>query len=749
MKQCVLFLLLVFNLNTHAQELSGYVFELNESGKEMPLYGATIRSVGNSFGAISDTTGYFTIRVDSTVDKIVISYLGFQDDTLHSNQFSTPLRIVLKDLQSLEQVEIVSSQGSNYMQSINPMLTQVMTEGELKKAACCNLSESFETNPSIDVNYADAVSGIRQINMLGLSGVYSPLTTELVPLTRGLSSHTGLTFIPGPWVESIQVTKGIGSVSNGYESISGQINVELKKPGKGDQLYANAYRNAMGRSEGNVLLGTSKGAKLGSVLLIHANTLDMKTDANGDHFMDLPTGKQFNALNRWKYESKNGFIAQVGLQALIDERKGGTMHWPNAENVGDSSLYLFSNDNKRFSAFAKVGYVLPGPGYKSVGLITNAYRSDLKSVYGKRDYTGVQQSGLAQLIYESIIGNTRHKYRAGLSLIYDKYDERFQNLKFYRTEIAGGAFLEYTYNSSKKTDLIAGIRYDQHSLFGPIFTPRVHFKYAFTSKTTLRASFGRGQRTASIFTENAGMFVSSRTLTILPESNTGTAYGLKPEIAWNSGISFVHNFKLNYREGSIVVDVFRTDFTEQVIADLDQDPQQIVFYNLKGRSYSNSAQAEFSYQPLRRFDIRIAYRYTDARSTYHDVLLNRPFVASHRSFVNLAYKTKSRFHFDYTVNFTGKKRIPSTAGNPPVFQQSEWSPSFVTMNAQVSKQFFKKNFLDVYLGCENVTDFKQKNLIISADQPQSNYFDASLVWGPVIGRMFYAGLRYNIPVKGK
>ena len=357
------------------------------------------------------------------------------------------------------------------------------------------------------------------------------------------------------------------------------------------------------------------------------------------------------------------------------------------------------------------------------------------------NYNAQQQNFYSNLIYQSIINNTTHKFRTGLSFVYDKYNEDFKTNNYKRTEIVPGAFFEYTYTPSDKFDIVAGIREDYNSIFGWFTTPRLNARFEPVKGTVIRGSIGRGQRTANIFAENNGVFASSRQVNIIAPSASG-AYGLKPEVAWNKGISIDQKFKLFNRVANVGIDFFRNDFTNQVVVDVE-DARQIKFYNLQGKSYSNSFQAEVSFIPIQQFDVKLAYRMFDVKTTYSHQLLQKPLTAQNRAFANLAYETNG-WKFDYTVSYNGKKRLPSTAANPIEYQRLSYSPSFATMNAQVSKTLGRKNPFDIYAGGENLSNYYQKNAIIAATQPFSQYFDASIIWGPITGRMIYAGMRFRI-----
>ncbi len=723
------------------QIITGVVLEETVKGKLNPIANATVKSLHSNQYFITDSTGVFKLETDLPT-HLLISYVGFNSDTI-SVRNPEMFTIILKNAANgnLQEVIVTSRPQSTYVSTMSILNTINMTSKELTKAACCNLSESFETSPSVDVSYSDAVTGIKQIQLLGLSGNYTQLLTENVPEIKGLPGNYGLTFIPGPWIEGIQLTKGTGSVVNGYESIAGQINVEEKKPDNSEKLFVNAYANTMGRLEANINLAQKVNDKWSTGLLTHANTTFVKNDINNDGFIDFPIGRQFNVINRWKYMDNNGWIGQFAIKALNDKRQAGQLNFDPSTDKLTTNQYGVGIDVEQYTFTGKLGYVFPQHKYKSLGFIFSGSLYNNDSYYGLRKYDGSQKSVYANLIYQSIIGTSDHKFRTGLGLTNDNFNETFQSIHYKRNEIVPGAFFEYTYTAPDKFSAIAGVRMDYHNLYGLITTPRFNLKYDFTAKTNLRMAAGSGFRVANILAENAGAFVSARQFEILnPTNNYG--FGLEPEKAWNYGINFIHNFKFNNRNGSIAVDGYHTNFKNQTVVDFDASPQKIQFYNLVGKSYSNSIQAELNYELIRKFEVRMAYRWLDVKTTYHNQLLEKPFVAKHRAFINLAYETNNKWKFDYTTQWLSTKRIPNTASNPAAFQLDTQSPSYVQMAAQISKEINPR--LELYVGSENLTGFRQKNPILDAANPFSQYFDGSLVWGPVTERMAYMGFRFKL-----
>ena len=740
------------------QKLMGLVVQKNAQGLEEALPGANVHWVGGKNVATSGENGIFLIEREGGKDRLVVSFVGFLSDTvLVTNQ--TSIKVELKSTQVLQEVVVEGWKPSTGLDHARGINTIVMLEKELFKAACCNLSESFETNPSVDVAFTDAITGTRQIQMLGLSGPNTLISIENMPGVRGLASSQGIQLIPGTWINSIEVTKGVGPVVNGYESIAGQINVELKKPQESEKLYLNGYLNQSGRSEVNLNLTAMAGKKWATTLLLHGSTRPFEMDSNDDSFLDFPTGSQLNVINRWVFNSGTGWLGQFGVKVLRDDKRGGQEGFEEMDKF-TTNRYGLEINTKRLEGWGKLGYQFPMKPFKSVGLQLSATRHDHNSFYGFTTHDGEEKSAYANLIYQSIIGSTNHKFKTGLSFQYSNFDERLFTLQpsiihrengtsdgayivnFDREEVVPGAFVEYTYDYLNKFSLIAGARVDQHNLFGTIFTPRLHLRTNLSETSTLRLSAGKGTRLANILIENTGMFASSRQINFMP-NDEGKAYGFKPDVAWNYGMNFSQDFTLDYRAGTITLDYYYTNFKEQAVVDFDVSPGLVYFHGLGGgKSYSHSAQLQVDYQLMRRLDLRLAYRYLDVQTIYLQGMLTKPLVSKHRAFANIAYETKNRWKFDYTVQWLGEQRIPYTQINPAGYRLPEYSPAYFLMNAQISKDL--KSRWSVYLGVENITNYTLSNPIVAASEPFSPYFDSSMVWGPIFGRMAYAGFRYRV-----
>ena len=721
--------------------VKGVVLQENSTGKFQPLMNASVYWLGTHSGVVTDSLGVFAINSNTESQRLIVSYTGYKADTItviHAND----LKIILASKGQLNEITVFSRQLGSFVPYLNPIRTQVMTGTELLKAACCNLSESFETNPSVDVSFNDAVTGSKQIQLLGLSGNYTQLTVENLPGPRGLATPLGLNSIAGPWIESIQLTKGVGSVANGFESIAGQINVELKKPETAEPLLANVYINDLGKTDLNLNLASKLNSKWSSALLLHDNFLKNGVDMNQDGFKDLPTGNELSLVNRYKYDNSKGVLAQFGIKVLDDHKLGGETAFDPIIDRGTTNHYGLAINTNRYELFGKMGYVFPQQKYKSIGLQINLVDHQQDAYFGFTNYNAKQKSVYSNLIYQSIINSTIHKFRTGLSFQLDQYNENINLANFARKEIVPGAFFEYTFTPNEWWSMVAGLRADNNNLYGAFVTPRLNIRIEPIKGTVLRLSGGRGQRTANVFAENNSVFASARQYLIIPSISNG-AYGLSPEVAWNKGLSLDQKLNMFGNPASLSLDYFRNDFTNQVIVDVE-NARHIYFYNLNGKSYSNSFQAEANITPVKKLDLKFAYRFFDVQQTYNGKLLERPFISRNRAFASVDFTTSNTWKFNYTITYNGSKRIVSTATNPVSYQLPAYSPSYFLMNAQVSKTFGKHFPMDVYAGAENITNYFQQNTILSAGQPFSPYFDATMIWGPTTGRMFYLGWRIKI-----
>jgi outer membrane receptor for ferrienterochelin and colicins len=726
--------------DTLVNQVSGTV---TDAVNKEALPGVTIHLPEANQTTQSDLDGRFQIAFPPHGGRLIISHVGYLSDTIKITSGATPMSIRLQPGKSLGEVTVESRRKSTEINMIGAVKMEKIGSRELMKAACCNLSESFETTPSVDVGFTDAVSGYKQIQMLGLAGTYTSFTRENIPDIRGLGAITGLTFTPGAWVESMQLSKGAGSVVNGYEGTAGQINIEWRKPfeEKEPRLYLNGYQSTQGRTEGNLILSHKFSPDLSSNLLLHGRSDWARVDMNGDGFLDQPMGSTFVGSNRWFYFHHSGLEIQGGIKGVLLDNMGGQKSFERGVVQMPGNPWGYEQKLNRVEAWAKIGKIFPEKSWRSMGLQLSGVYHDQHSKYGQRNYDAKQSSFYANYIYQTIISNTNHIIKAGGSFLSDRFDETFVGTGYARTEYVPGVFAEYSYSYLTRFNVVAGLRADYHNLFGAFVTPRLHLRYAPADNTVFRASAGRAQRTANVFAENTGYLASNRHFE-LPAASANKAYGMNPEVAWNMGVNFTQKFMLNYRDGAFSTDYYYTDFRNQVVVDIEH-PGHVRFYNLDGRSFAHSFQAQLDYEPIRKLDLRLAYRYYNVQSAYGGLQKEKPLINAHRAFLNLGYETSDSWKFDYTLQWVGSKRLPMRLENAQTHLHEGRSPAFIQMNAQISKSW-NDGDVEVYIGGENLTNYMQHGLILGADNPYGPVFDGSLVWGPGMGRNVYLGFRYKL-----
>lgn len=743
-KFIVLIVLILLPWFSYSQEMVEGVVLDSDGANALSLSGANVYWQDSQTGVVTDYDGKFSIPFLKEFNKLIISYVGYESDTLTINQPKT-IRLSLKPTNELDEVVVQQERDAIQKTYFSPQNVITVNSAELLKAACCNLAESFETNPAIDVNLSDGLTGTKQIQMLGLTSPYLLITQENIPMVRGASQAYGLTFTPGTWIESIQITKGAGSVVNGYESISGQINTELVKPLTDNAVFVNGYANENGRYEMNTHFNRKLTDKLSAGLYIHGNMRAQKEDNNKDGFLDAPLGNQINVMNRWQYQdAEKGWVSFLNVRFLNDEKQVGQVDFnPNTDRF-TTNAWGSEINTRRFDTSLKLGYVFPELPFQSFGFQTAYSLHKQDSYFGFRTYDINHESIFTSLLFNSIIGDTRNKFKTGISFAYDGYDEVVTATDYSREDSSVGAFIEYSYENLEKVSLTAGLRVDNHNRLGTFVTPRFHIRYTPWEKGSLRGSFGRGKRAANIFAENQQLFASAREIKIL--NIGGSVYGLEPEDAWNYGVSFLQGFNFLNKKGDVSIDYYVTDFKNQIVVDWE-NPQEVSFYNLEGKSSAHSFQIEMNYELLTRLNFRTAYKFYDVSTDYKSGNLQKPLQAQHRFFINLGYETEakengSQWKFDYTLHSLGKMRLPDTSSNSAQYQLGAYSSPYNLMNAQITKVF--SNTFEMYVGGENLTGEQQNNPVLGADNPFGPNFDTTIVYAPIMGRMFYGGFRFKI-----
>ena len=769
-RYCLLYISLLIGIcGLHAQ-ISGVV--LDDHGE--PLIGANIYWAETTVGVATNFNGEFTIMPVKGTNRLVASFVGCHNDTITVLN-RQPLTIVLVDETVLDEVTITERKMGVIKSRTSAFDTQTIGTEELCRAACCNLSEAFETNASVDVAYSDAATGAKQIRLLGLSGTYVQLIQENTPAVRGLAQNFGLEYIPGPWMSSIQVSKGTSSVINGYEATSGQINVELLKPQTQNPLSFNLMFNSELMAEANIMGGWKIPLKddeeeehehhheegehchhqsLYTGLMAHYGQNFMPMDENHDSFVDMPLTQNANLANRWFF--KHGeYTFQAFVRGLYDRRRGGQM----ADSIANP--YQINLNTWRVEGFMKNGYVFNPESGSSVAVIAAVSYHDLNNQYGIRTWKANQLNAylnaICQLNFEGggLMDND-HRLSTGLSLNYDKYNEAVNMpvtglMDLGRQELTPGIFAEYSYKYAEILSLVAGIRADYSTRYGFFVTPRMNIRYTPFEWWTLRASAGMGYRSPNTISDNAFILPSSRVLHVTAD--------IQQERAVNTGLSTTFYIPMGSKQLQLSAEYYYTHFINSLIVDMDRDKHSVYIYNQSdipgAKSFAHSAQIEASIEVLRGWTWTAAFRWTDIEQTTFNAATNRyelrpkALTNRYKGVITTSYQTPlKKWQFDVTAQFNGVSRMPDgfvafgdLAGGYGTPKELTWYPQLM---AQITKYF---RYCSLYLGAENMTNFRQSSPIIGADAPYGPDFDASMVCGPTTGWKVYLGFRYDLERK--
>lgn len=735
MKRVIILLLIFLPALVYSNPIKGKVLGVENSVKSI-LPGANIYWAGTNIGTIANANGEYSIQSIPDNNLLVFSFVGYNTDTIAWSGQKVIDAVLDMNLE-LDEVTVFQKKKGTYISQINPIYTTHINGAELHKAACCNLSESFMTNPSVDVSYSDAITGAKQIKLLGLDGTYSQLQTENFPNLRGLATNYGLTYIPGPWLESIQVSKGAASVLNGYESITGQINANFKKPDGIEAFNFNVFASAEGRTEVNSNFSVKLSEKTSTAFFLHHFNYQNRMDDNMDGFLDEPMMKQIHLFNQWKYTSGTGFMVHSGIHYLNEDRVGGQTNFRKDMERNALNPYGVNVQNERFEGYFKGGYEFEGLKH-SLAFISNFTYHKMGSYYGLNTYSGNEYTMYGNLIHTySIDPMDVHSLNSGISIIVDQADEILNQNSINTNEFVPGVFSEYTYKPSLKLTLMAGLRADFHNTFGTFITPRVHLRYGPNENLSFRASAGKGYRSPRILAENSFLLANSRSLNFAENKIL--------EEAWNYGASINLKIQSTKRPLNLNAEYFRTDFINQLVVDRESSASQILLTPLDGQSFANSYQVELQYELLPRLDFTAALRLNDVRQTINHELVRKPLVSKYKGLITLNYSDRlKKWMFDFNAQLNGSGRLPIVTGSQ-LNSPSEF-PSFAVINAQITKYF---RYWNLYAGAENLLNYKQDHPVLDPERPFGNEFDATRIWGPVMGRKFYAGIRITLNHKSK
>lgn len=778
-------ILSLLSLGAIAQNITGTITDA-VSGDA--LAGATVYWEGTTIGVICDANGVYEIHRVKGYNRLVVSFVGYDDEVV---EVASNVEIVDFKLSSGTKIEEVVVEGNlgNYVNREGVLKGETISFAGLCKMACCNLAESFENSASVTVGYSDAISGARQIKMLGLTGTYTQILDENRPIMRGLSAPYGLNYTPGMWLNSIQVSKGVSSVTAGHEAITGQINMEHRKPTDDERLFLNLYFDSELRPEINISTAfpLTKDKRLSTVIMAHGSLDTGSHDMNDDGFRDLPQTNQVNIANKWLWQAKNGAQVRWGWKIVDENRLGGEMDYKESlrdEMEQSLSVYGSHMDNTGVNAYLKVGMPVGKAVYdaendeelrSNIAFVAdyNYFRED--AYFGLNRYDAHDHAGWFNFMYahyfsprsSMIFGASAqltdsHEDVLNKVLLTPSHSSAMAEFGYYKTRnnmryVEPGVYAEYTYNVKEKFSLVLGLRGDwmgaKNSAEGDVstaspsayyhpdnyfaITPRSHVKWNITPSTVLRASAGMGYRRASIFTDNIWMLATGRTINV-------TDLNDDIEKALTLGGSLTQYINLGgFSDATLSFDYFRTQFFNTIVADQEFAGREIQIYNTDNRSFTDTYQVDFQWTPLRGFDVFATFRYTNSLvSLMRDgkpIEVERPLTSRFKTLINLQYATNHRkWVFDATAQYNGPMRRPSLDGD---LIREDMSPAYPMFYLQVSRRL---RSVELYLGCENIANYMQEDPILNPNDPFSPAFNSSSVWGPLMGRKFYIGMRFNL-----
>ncbi|MBI1836482.1 MAG: TonB-dependent receptor plug domain-containing protein [Flavobacteriia bacterium] len=739
MKTILLSLFIAFSFNYCFSQFQGVVYGI-ENNKKSPLFGVTVKSITSKNAIITSEDGSFAFNNNHYPDTLVFLAIGYYPDTLivTVELSKIALSITLYSDQMIEEVVITARKNDYGVLKLKTLNVETIGEGEIRKAACCNLSEAFQTNTSVDVTITDAVSGAKKISMMGLDGVYAQIQLENIPYLRGLESSFGLSSIPGTWIESIQITKGTGSVVNGYESMAGLINLELKKPDKMEKLFFNAYVNHFGRSELNFDGSYKLREKISGGWFVHGSTFQNEIDQNKDGFRDINNSKNFSVLNRWKYEGKK-MVVFLGINAYRQNKFGGQVGYsPSVQ----TNLYGSNVNANHIDAFAKTGFMFKNTN-RSLGIVYNLKYQTTDALFGVRNFSGIEKRAYINTIYEEKIGgSSEHILKTGASFVYSDISQNLDSLipftssqiHLNRVEFISGLYAEYSLQKTRLSTVF-GARVDYNSLFGIQVTPRLYGKYKITENIDFRFTGGKGFRTPNVIIDNISLLASSRKWFIDSKA--------QQEISWNYGGSIVYDFFIKKRKNTFTLDLYRTQFVNQLIVDRDISIDAIYFRNIQNQSFSNTLQAELNLSISQSFDFRVTYKHIDVQAPFNNQMRQQVMVQKNKWLTNLSYRSKNKkWEANCSLILNGKMRMTMVSLSNGIETKNSQTPMYPIINGQVTYIYKKWDF---YIGGENLGNFKIKYTIVDPQNPFTGaYFDATCAWAPVFGTVVYGGIRYKL-----
>lgn len=729
----LLFIILGIPFLGITQNVTGYILDENNA----PLEGASIHSLEEpSIGVMTNQKGYFELLVGSKTTQMIFDYIGYQSDTLSLKSY---FFLNLKPT-SQKSVVITELTAGAFQSKASVGQVEIISAKEFSKAACCDLAGCFGTQGSVRVETNNVLTNTKSLSLLGLRSTYNQVLIDGMPLFNGLSNIYGINTIPSAVIKKIFISKGTASGIQGYEGIAGQINVITNDYDSVNKVYVNTYVNSFLESQFNVLSNYSLGKFTKGIFGLHTTQMHNNMDRDDDGFLDMPKTERYSFSNKliFDYNAKKQHQSTFYISGIKENKLGGMSSYRSIKDTIKSNTYGVAVDYSELKSYFKHAYLISEKILLKTQL--SGFYHKQESWFGLLNYKALQTNiyGNIEMDYKY---NKDNKFTVALSHRFSNIEEkiRFNNSDTIRKyngqylnnwNVTGLLLENNNVFLEDKLVLLTSLRIDYYNRVR--YTPRFLLRYIPNEQHTLRYSIGTGWRIPTVFSDYQSVLGGNRNVVFSENPDV--------EQAINTGISYGYEWDIGVNHFSLNGDYYHTYFKNQYVGDYLSSSSQVLFYNQKNASFTDVAQLDFNAILNKRIEFKLNYNYTNAIITINGTKENQVFIPKHRLLGSLSYHLE-HWQFDFQGHWNGRQHLPNTSSNPLKYQRGNYSPGYFNANTQVT---YKVKVLELYLGCENITNFRQIRPIVAWQEPFSTYFDTYSTWASNKGIEFYFGLRWFI-----
>ncbi len=705
--------------------------------KDKAVSFANIVILNTKIGTQADENGKFIIK-NAPIGKQTIQFssVGYKNKQLIINVIEEKtiiLNIEIEEENTQLNDVVVTGTMKETIINESPAPIQILNPTFFRKNPTPSLFESLSmvngVRPQLNCN----VCNTGDIHINGMEGPYTMVMIDGMPIVSALSSVYGLSGIPNSMVERIEVMKGPASTLYGSEAVGGLINVITKKPLNAPKF--NFDFNTSSYLENN--FDASSKIKIGKFDILFSGNyfhFNKRWDINRDNFTDITLQNRISIFNKWSMRRSKNRIFNIAARYIYEDRFGGEIQWQKT-NRGGSEVYGESIFTKRMEMLGS--YQLPIDNQKvTLNFSFNDHQQN--SVYGSTFYLATQRIAFGQILWDKKL-NKNHDALLGLTYRRTFYDDNtpitqtIENKNTPDLIRLPGFFAQDEATLNSKNKLLLGLRFDYNSKHGGIATPRLNWKFTPNKENIFRLSIGNGYRVVNLFSEDHAALTGSRKVLI--------ANDLKPERSYNTNLDYQCFFTFENGYGNIQLNGFYTYFSNKIIADYDQNPELVVYDNLKGYGISKGVALNTEFSFSSSFKIFGGATLMDVYRKENDLKINQIQTPNLTANYAISYSiSKSQLTFDLTGNLYSPMRLPVVRAYGDT--RPEYSQWFGIHNIQATKRF--ANGLQLYGGIKNFTNFLPKDPIFSPEKPFSEQFDPSYNYASLQGIRGFVGLRWSI-----